>query len=349
MKLEMRRELCPQAFIRQLFAEMEDGKVSIEYEPFFEDPYTMTYEMDWTAEDADHLVQRYDDLTAALAHIGNHYEELQEEENRNQLLTQEQQAVWDIYIRPFDPFDGDLAEVAELELRSETDTLTEAEQALLDRHYQWYADNSLQRLPVVKCAPTRVINRARRYMRLISLNAPKILIAEEGRCLAEELALYYHMVQKPKPNLDKFIAAQEDTYAAALAEIRRGKKETHWRWFIFPQLRGLGQSTMSYTYGITDLAQAKAYLADAALGSRLKLITEELLKLGKRDAVEIFGQIDAMKLKSSMTLFACAEDNADSVFRQVLRQYFNGEPDARTIALLKDNCGTSSVLSLDCK
>ena len=105
-------------------------------------------------------------------------------------------------------------------------------------------------------------------------------------------------------------------------------------WFVFPQLRGLGQSTMSQTYGLADLEEAKAYLADVILGARLRLITEELLKLDKKNPKEIFGDIDAMKLKSCMTLFAHAEGNADSVFHHVLRRYFNGEEDDKTTAIL---------------
>ena len=108
-------------------------------------------------------------------------------------------------------------------------------------------------------------------------------------------------------------------------------------WFVFPQLRGLGQSQMSQTYGLAGLEEAKAYLADIILGSRLRLITEELLKLGKKNPEDIFGNIDAMKLKSCMTLFAHADENEDSVFRNVLRQYFNGEEDDKTIAILQNN------------
>lgn len=198
MKIEVRRKLSPQAFIRQLFAETKDGRVSIEYAPFFDEPYTMTYDMDWTAEDVENLVQRYDALTAALTHIGKLHESLDVEANRKEFLTQEEQGVWDTYIRPFDPFDGDLEEVAELEFRRETENLDEEEQAILDRHYEWYEANCLQRLPVVKSTPTYVINRAKRYERLVSLNAPAVVINEEGRCLAEEMALYYHHRQKPQ-------------------------------------------------------------------------------------------------------------------------------------------------------
>lgn len=334
MNVEKKRELSPQEFLHQLFAETQDGKVSIEYAPSFGEPYTMTYEMDWTAENIENLVQRYDALTAALTRIGKLHEVLDEEANRKEFLTPEEQMVWDTYIRPFEPFDGDLDEAADLEFFSETETLTGEEQAILDRYYEWYESNCLQRLPVVKCTPTHVINRAQCYEHLVSLNAPAIVINEEGRSLAEELALYYHHIQRPKPDFTRFIEAQVDTYKAALGEIRNGRKETHWMWFVFPQLRRLGKSSMSQIYGLADLEEAKAYLADIILGSRLRLITEELLKLGKQNAAEIFGAIDAMKLKSCMTLFAYAEESEDSVFRNVLRQYFNGEEDDKTTAIL---------------
>ena len=182
-----------------------------------------------------------------------------------------------------------------------------------------------------------MISRARRYAHTVSLDAPAILIAEDGRNLAEELALYYHHIQKPKPDFTRFIEAQVDTYKAALREIRNGRKETHWMWFVFPQLRGLGRSSMSQTYGLVDLEETKAYLADIILGSRLRLITEELLNLGKRNPEEIFGDIDTLKLKSCMTLFAYADENKDSVFRNVLRQYFNGEEDEKTTSILQNN------------
>ena len=131
MNVEVRDELTPQEVIRRLFAEMQDSKIAIEYRPLFDEPYTMTYEMDWTAEDVENLVQRYDTLTAALTHIGKHHDALEEEANRAQLLTETEREIWDTYIRPFEPFDGDLDQVTELEFRSETETLTEEEQALV--------------------------------------------------------------------------------------------------------------------------------------------------------------------------------------------------------------------------
>ena len=133
----------------------------------------------------------------------------------------------------------------------------------------------------------------------------------------------------------KFLTAQEGIYPKALAEIRNGKKETHWMWFIFPQLRFLGVSDMAKTYGIADLDEAKTYLADSILGFRLRQITEELLNLGQQDPEAIFGDIDAMKLRSCMTLFAHADGSEDSVFAKVLQQYFGGKEDDKTNTILK--------------
>lgn len=131
----------------------------------------------------------------------------------------------------------------------------------------------------------------------------------------------------------KFILAQLNTYEKALGEIKSGKKRTHWMWFIFPQLRGLGMSDMAHKYGIADLEEAKAYLAHDALGARLIEISAELLKLEGSDPEAVFGDIDAVKLKSSMTLFSLVSED-DSVFHKILQKYFDGRQDAKTLKLL---------------
>ena len=131
----------------------------------------------------------------------------------------------------------------------------------------------------------------------------------------------------------KFISAQENTYEKALEEIKRGKKRTHWMWFVFPQLRELGMSDMANKYGIADLDEARAYLAHNELGARLTEISTELLKLEESNPEVIFGYIDAMKLKSSMTLFSLISED-DSVFHKVLQKFFKGQPDTKTIKLL---------------
>lgn len=133
--------------------------------------------------------------------------------------------------------------------------------------------------------------------------------------------------------LRRFLDAQNQVYLRALAEIRNGKKMSHWMWYVFPQLVGLGNSETSKEYGILDLAEANAYLAHPVLGKNLIEISEALLRLNGPTAEEIFGYPDNLKLRSCMTLFARA-DNADPVFREVLEKYFGGMPDERTITML---------------
>ena len=122
--------------------------------------------------------------------------------------------------------------------------------------------------------------------------------------------------------LKRFIKAQERDYAAALAEIRSGFKTSHWIWYVFPQLRGLGMSSMSEFYGIAGLEEAKAYLAHPVLGARLREISTALLAHAGQAAWAILGEIDAMKVRSSMTLFDAVEP--DSVFSQVLDAFYGG-------------------------
>ena len=135
------------------------------------------------------------------------------------------------------------------------------------------------------------------------------------------------------PSLNRFLQAQEGMYAVALNEIRLGKKRSHWMWYIFPQLRGLGKSQMSYTYGINGIEEAKAYLAHPLLSARLTGICEALLMHTHTSACDIFGGIDARKLRSSMTLFALVSEDG-SVFHRVLDGFFDGKPDNNTVALL---------------
>lgn len=133
--------------------------------------------------------------------------------------------------------------------------------------------------------------------------------------------------------MERFIKAQEDVYATALAELQAGEKDTHWMWFIFPQMRGLGTSVMAYIYGIAGAEEARAYLAHPVLGPRLVACCEALLSHTDLTAEDILGDVDAMKLRSSMTLFAeISEEN--SVFHRVLAQYYDGGMDERTLALM---------------
>ena len=135
-------------------------------------------------------------------------------------------------------------------------------------------------------------------------------------------------------SLDRFLEAQERIYEIALKEIRNGEKESHLMWYIFPQLRGLGKSRMAYAYGINGLEEAKAYLAHPVLSARLIEISEDLLKHKDQDVEDILGDIDAMKLRSSMTLFALISEEG-SVFHQVLNCFYDGEMDELTKQLIE--------------
>ncbi|MDR1520453.1 MAG: DUF1810 domain-containing protein [Planctomycetota bacterium] len=136
-----------------------------------------------------------------------------------------------------------------------------------------------------------------------------------------------------KNGLERFIAAQKDRYQDALREIRAGRKRSHWMWYVFPQLAGLGISRTSAYYGIQGMEEARAYLKNGVLGPRLVEISEALLELPAADAHAVFGSPDHLKLQSSMTLFALASD-AEPVFRAVLEKYFAGEMDKKTLQML---------------
>lgn len=134
-------------------------------------------------------------------------------------------------------------------------------------------------------------------------------------------------------SLERYVKAQENVYESALMEIKNGLKETHWMWFIFPQIVGLGYSSTSEYYGIKSKEEAVYYLEHELLGARLLEITSVLLTLNIDNPVSIFGGIDALKLKSSMTLFY--EVSGMEVFASVLDKYYDGEKDEKTIAILK--------------
>lgn len=135
--------------------------------------------------------------------------------------------------------------------------------------------------------------------------------------------------------LERFVSAQEagGTYAAALAELRAGRKRSHWMWFVLPQLAGLGRSATAQHYAVTDLAEARDYLGHPVLGPRLLECVDALLSWPGSDPVTVLGDVDALKLRSSMTLFAHA-DPGEPRFTAVLQQYFGGHEDAATTALL---------------
>ena len=135
-------------------------------------------------------------------------------------------------------------------------------------------------------------------------------------------------------DLARFIEAYRRDYDQALAEIKNGKKVSHWMWYIFPQINGLGKSAMSKFYATQNVEEAQSFLSDSYLGVHFREICAALLTLDTNDARSVFGSPDDKKLRSSMTLFgAVSEEN--SVFQRVLEKYFDGKPDARTLRLLE--------------
>ena len=134
-------------------------------------------------------------------------------------------------------------------------------------------------------------------------------------------------------DLERFVQAQAGSYDAALAELRAGRKRSHWMWFVFPQIAGLGLSDMSRRYAIASLAEARAFLAHDVLGPRLWKCVEAVLSHQGDSAVSIMGTIDATKLRSSLTLFARAADDPD-IFDRCLAAFFGGQPDPATLARL---------------
>lgn|SRR5690606_7493936 len=139
-----------------------------------------------------------------------------------------------------------------------------------------------------------------------------------------------------KQNLTRFLEAQQHNYSIALEEIKSGRKTSHWMWYIFPQLKGLGYSSTSKFYGIESIEEAEEYLEHPVLGKRLKEICSALLHLDTNDAQQVFGSPDHLKLRSSMTLFSSVK-NSDPVFEQVLEKYFSGEKDKKTLESIGKN------------
>lgn len=134
-------------------------------------------------------------------------------------------------------------------------------------------------------------------------------------------------------SLERFIDAQERDYQIALSEIKNGRKRSHWMWYIFPQIHGLGFSETATYYAIGNLREAEEFLTHPVLGKRLVEISNELMRLKTNDAYSIFGSPDDMKLKSSMTLFSLVP-NADAVFQKALDKFFDGKKDEKTLSIL---------------
>lgn len=139
-----------------------------------------------------------------------------------------------------------------------------------------------------------------------------------------------NLVLMTEGNLERFLIAQSETYDGAVSELQAGHKCGHWMWYVFPQLRGLGRSETSIHYGIADLNEAKQYLAHPVLGPRLRSCAEIVSKHKGRRAKDIFGQTDAMKFRSCMTLFSLADGGTDNIFQDQLENFFGGVADPLT-------------------
>jgi uncharacterized protein (DUF1810 family) len=135
-------------------------------------------------------------------------------------------------------------------------------------------------------------------------------------------------------DLARFVEAQAPAYASALAELRAGAKRSHWMWFVFPQVAGLGSSPMAQRFGIIGLPEARAYLEHPVLGARLRECATALLDLGTSDAEQVLGGIDALKLRSSMTLFALGAPD-EPLFQDVLDRFYDGERCGKTVTILR--------------
>jgi uncharacterized protein (DUF1810 family) len=141
-------------------------------------------------------------------------------------------------------------------------------------------------------------------------------------------------------NLGRFVDAQLVNYADALSEIKSGRKRSHWMWYVFPQVAGLGNSEYTKLYAIRDRNEAEAYLQHPLLVARIHEICLALLQLEQSDALLVFGSPDHLKLKSSMTLFASVPSNDNAVFKQVLDKFFAGQMDTRTLEILGNDLST---------
>ena len=214
MTEQLRNDLTPQGYIRNMFAETVDGKLTVIYG----DPYNnfaeaeKTLFLNWIAEDVDKAIEKYNLLTFALARIGRVHDMLNDEESRNELLSQADLEVWNTYVRPYEPITVNWDElypippcepselmqlIYDIHERSIYGDLIEAEELLWKRFCQWREAQSRLRIPFNRRSSADLIMRAVRYEKLVALGAPEIVITEEGRCLAEEIVLYHFGKEEP--------------------------------------------------------------------------------------------------------------------------------------------------------
>ena len=191
------RNVLPQQYILELFDKTEDGKLAITYYPTNgEQPYDLTYDMDWTKECAESLAQNCESLIVTLDRLALMYDELLDENKRKNLLTDEELKVWNSFVRLFKPFEVSEAIIDDLYRRGEFDELSEEENDLLERHYTWREAECLERLPFNRCSPVKFITTAMNYVLSRKWNMPENEINDNARLLAEEMVLYYCSTKK---------------------------------------------------------------------------------------------------------------------------------------------------------
>ena len=212
MTEEMRNDLTPQGYIRQMFRETVDGKLAIAYYPFIGEPETRTYEVNWTAEDAEQIVSQYMLLTNALARIGRLHDKMEDNTDWYRLLEESDLEVWNTYVQPYEPMEVNWDElypippcepdelmslIHEIHERGQYGDLIEEEEMLWKQYCMWNEEQSQKRIPFNRRSSADMILAAKRYEGAIRLGAPEIVVTEQGRGLAEEMVLYYFGKEEP--------------------------------------------------------------------------------------------------------------------------------------------------------
>lgn len=212
MTREMHDALTPQGYIRQMFRETQDRKLSITYYPFIGEPETITYQVNWTEEDAAQIIQKYNLLTFALARIGRLHDQLEDEQSRNKLLSEDELQIWNTYVKPYEPMVVDweqlypippcepnelMSLIQEIHERAKFGDLIEEEEKLWKQYCMWREEQSQKRIPFHRRSSADLIQAARRYEMAIRLDAPELVVTEQGCSLAEKMVLYYAGAEVP--------------------------------------------------------------------------------------------------------------------------------------------------------
>lgn len=191
------KDLTPQEYIRQLYKQTKDGRLAMIYHAWDGKPETITYQVNWSAEDAERIVQKFNLLTSGLIRIGRLYDQLEDEQTRNALLTEGEQRIWDTYIRPYEPFAYDLAIVEAIYERCQLGDLLEEEEEIWRQYCMWREEQSRKRIPFCRRSAADMIQAARHYTKQIHMDDREAVVAQAGRSLAEEMVLYYAGKEQP--------------------------------------------------------------------------------------------------------------------------------------------------------